>query len=150
MGSNWSDDILEKVAQNNENVSEVVREIEISKPKLPNINCVKTGVDHNSIITPKVVNDNLVNDSVNKLKHREKVFSEIKLFFQFKQTEAYINTLKKEIENIKLKCFMDFEDFNLKFRDLENRVCTNNLINSVSNVSDNLYENNYHTQYKGK
>ena len=80
---------------------------------------------------------------INKITHREKVLSEIKLFFQFKQQEGYITKLKREIEDIKLKCFIDLEDVKLKFRNLEFELWnTNNLLNSVSNISENLCENN--------
>ena len=55
----------------------------------------------------------------------------------------YITDLKREIDDIKLKCLIDFEDFNLKFRNLEFEIWNmNNLVNSASNISDNLYENN--------
>ena len=71
------------------------------------------------------------------------MFSEIKLFFKFKQHETYINDLKREINDIKFQCVMNWEDFNLKFKNLENEVYMNNVVNSDPNNSDNLYENNY-------
>ena len=46
------------------------------------------------------------------------------------------------MDDIKLKCLIDFEDFHLKFRNLEFNIGNmNNLVNSASNISENLYEN---------
>ena len=83
MGNKWDNSILE-----------IVGKKEISKPALSNINCVKTGIDHNSVMKPtKDKIESVESGSLSKLAHREKVFSEIKLFFKFKQQEVYITCL---------------------------------------------------------
>ena len=79
----------------------------------------------------------------NKITHREKVFLEIKLFFKFKKQEEYIIDLKREIEEIKLKCGRDLGDINFQFQKLDLEIGKrSNFVNSTSNLAENFYENN--------
>ena len=68
---------------------------------------------------------------------------EIKLFFKFKEQEEYIIDLKREIEEIKLKYCRDLEDINFQFQKVDFELGEmSNFVNSTSNMSENLYENN--------
>ena len=134
MGKKWDENMLESMKRKDGKHSGIIQRREENK----------TGINHDSFISPKKdKNERVGIGSRSKLAHREKVFSEIKLFFKFKQQEVYITDLKREIEDIKLKCFIDLEDVNLKFRNLEFEFWNmNNLLNSASNISENLYVNN--------
>ena len=152
--------LLKKAAQiDRENAALIDQEGGISTPMLPNINCVEKvkvknindqGISgssnkldmHSFIVSPAKSNDKVGSDNLNKLNHRRKVFEEIKLFFKFKEIEDYVNVLKAQIEEIRLKSDTEFEDFALKFKNLEQKIYMNNLGSSVSNISDNLYKDN--------
>ena len=117
-------------------------------PVLSSNECMKIGIHGDPFVSEKKVSQKKAEvdkdgiSVINKITHREKVLSEIKLFFQFKQQEGYITKLKRDIEDIKLQCFIDLEDVKLKFSNLEFELWnTNNLLHSVSHISENLCEN---------
>ena len=61
------------------------------------------------------------------MQHRKQVLSEIKLYFQSKQSEPgrieqRINELKQNIEKIQLNCKTHVETLYVKFRDLEDKI----------------------------
>ena len=82
MGKKWDKNILELMKRKNEKDFEVRKEE--NKPALSNINCIKTDINHDSFIPPaKDKIERVVSGPLSKLAHREKVFSEIKLFYMF-------------------------------------------------------------------
>ena len=125
------------------------RNVEENKPVLSNNECMKIGIHEDHFVSQKKVSlkkPEIKKDGisfVNKINHREKVLSEIKIFFQFKIQEGYIIDLQREIEEIKLKYCRDLEDINFQVKNLECEIGNrNNFVNSAPNLSEDFFEKN--------
>ena len=70
--------------------------VEENNPVLSNNECMKIGIHEDPFVSKKKVSPKKAEmekdgiSFINKITHREKVLSEIKLFFQFKIQEGYI------------------------------------------------------------
>ena len=105
-----------------------------------NHNLKKDEFKCNPSLVPQSINHNNFSRDSNeqyKLRHREQVLSEIKLYFQSKQSEELINhfaCVKQDIAELQLRCTKICVNFDNKLRILEGKISQNNMENSVNRV----------------